>query len=152
MRPHLLAIAGPLKGSIFHLDTDEVAFGRHLTDLAAAYDLTLSRRHFSILREGEKFAVRDLGSRNGTFVNGESVLVSVLKEGDVIEAGYSKFLFLLRSGDEVVEPGIVLLSLSDPVWVSGSLNDEGYESGGQNPRRDGGAPYPGKLSNYLGII
>ena len=55
-------------------------------------DIGLSRRHCSIREDGGRLVVEDLGSRNGTFVNGERIVRRVLKPGDEIEIGESRVL------------------------------------------------------------
>jgi predicted Zn-ribbon and HTH transcriptional regulator len=55
-------------------------------------DIGLSRRHCAIGDEGGRLYVEDLGSRNGTFVNGERVVRRTLKPGDEIEIGDSRIL------------------------------------------------------------
>ena len=53
-----------------------------------------SRKHCEVLARGDRFAVRDLGSRNGTFVNGERVEAErALNAGDQIELGSSTITF-----------------------------------------------------------
>jgi len=47
----------------------------------------VSRRHAELNRQGPLFAIRDLGSTNGTFVNGRRVAQSALSEGDVLRLG-----------------------------------------------------------------
>lgn len=67
--------------------------GREEADIAVM-DPSLSARHFEIhSREGE-FILRDLGSTNGTSLNGEPVIEgSRLQDGDRIEAGKTTFVF-----------------------------------------------------------
>ncbi|MBS7008956.1 DUF6382 domain-containing protein [Anaerostipes sp.] len=56
----------------------------------------VSRRHFQILTDGGSYLIRDLGSRNGTFVNGERVWKeSVLRNGDEIKAGTEQLKFMV---------------------------------------------------------
>jgi len=52
----------------------------------------VSRRHCEIYIEYNKVAVRDLKSRNGTFVNGESIEDTQLKAGDALTIGQVKFI------------------------------------------------------------
>lgn len=56
----------------------------------------VSRRHFQILTEEDSYMIRDLGSKNGTFVNGERVWDEAeLKSGDEIKAGTEQFEFMV---------------------------------------------------------
>ena len=57
-------------------------------------DEGLSRQHFVILREGEDYVIRDLNSRNGTWVDGERVFTEKLHHRASILAGRTRFLFL----------------------------------------------------------
>jgi len=56
-------------------------------------DEGLSRRHFMIAREGEEYLVRDLSSRNGTWVHGHRAAVARLRHNDCILAGNTLFRF-----------------------------------------------------------
>ena len=68
----------------------------------AVADAALSRRHCSIANEGGRLVVEDLGSRNGTFVNGERVVRRHLRPGDEVEIGASRVIVRApRSGERV---------------------------------------------------
>ena len=56
-------------------------------------DVNVSREHAEIVREGEGWAIADLDSTNGTFVNGERVQRAVLKDGDIIEVGATRLTY-----------------------------------------------------------
>jgi Nif-specific regulatory protein len=91
----LVAIAGPLKGSTFALAGEEVAIGRDLACRIAIGDGSVSRRHSRVLPDADgRWVVSDLGSRNGTFVNGVPVTDRALRHGDQIGIGTSLFVFL----------------------------------------------------------
>ncbi len=60
-------------------------------------DEGLSRRHFLIARDGQDYILKDLNSRNGTWVDGHRVFAERLRHYDHILAGHTRFLF--------VEPG-----------------------------------------------
>lgn len=62
-------------------------------DYAIAEDTYLSGAHFSVEWSGESCVVRDLGSSNGTFLNGTRMSEGLLQNGDVITAGQSSFAF-----------------------------------------------------------
>jgi DNA-binding NtrC family response regulator len=55
---------------------------------------TMSRNHFAIVREGERYLLRDLGSTNGTFLDGSHVREAYLKAGALIEAGDVRLRFV----------------------------------------------------------
>ena len=60
----------------------------------------VSRRHALIERDGDRFIINDLESRNGTFVNDLPVKRCELHHGDRVQIGESQFFFLLEEGDE----------------------------------------------------
>jgi len=66
----LHAIAGPLEGAVFRLPTEDVSVGRLASNQLCVGDPSVSREHCLIRYEKDGFRIRDLGSNNGTFVNG----------------------------------------------------------------------------------
>jgi pSer/pThr/pTyr-binding forkhead associated (FHA) protein len=56
-------------------------------------DPKLSRRHFAIERDGERWMLTDLDSSNGTYVNGRRMDTIELRDGMMIEAGNAKVIF-----------------------------------------------------------
>ena len=101
MNPRLLAVSGPLRQTIFSISAAETTLGRDSSNALAISDTSLSRRHCLIVREHDHYRIRDLESRNGTFVNGIPTTEGILQHGDQISAGDSVFLFLLREGAEL---------------------------------------------------
>jgi len=59
-------------------------------------DVTVSRRHAELLREGDTFTIRDLGSLNGTYVNRQRIETVTLSEDDEVQIGKYRLTFLLR--------------------------------------------------------
>ena len=101
-RPCLVVIASPLAGAIgrvHHLDADEMVLGRDRAVGIALDDTGVSRRHARLDRQaGGGYAITDLGSLNGTFVNGLRVRTAPLGEGDRVQIGTGTVLrFSLRS-------------------------------------------------------
>ena len=94
MNPRLVAFCGPLKDSTFVLPAGEVPVGRDSSNLLCVSDLSVSRRHCVFNRTDDAVTVGDLGSRNGTLVNGVPVRETGLKHGDQVTIGDSVFLFL----------------------------------------------------------
>jgi Nif-specific regulatory protein len=66
----------------------------------AISDLSLSRRHCVLARESDEYTLRDLDSRNGTFVNGRAISEKQLNHGDQISVGESVLVFLLKEDPE----------------------------------------------------
>jgi hypothetical protein len=83
-------ISGKYQGGAYPLrDGREVTVGRSPElDLVLAEDL-VSRRHARIAARGDEVVIEDLGSTNGTFVNGQKVKLARLSEGDRILVGGS---------------------------------------------------------------
>jgi len=59
-------------------------------------DVTVSRRHAELTREGETFSIRDLGSLNGTYVNRKRIESVVLEDDDEVQIGKYRLTFLQR--------------------------------------------------------
>ncbi len=79
-------------GKVYRLDTGECLLGRRLDCHICIPDQRISRRHARIRREGDGYALEDLGSCNGTFVNGRRIQgSSKLRHGDEVEIGASRF-------------------------------------------------------------
>jgi|YNPBryantNP2012_1023418.scaffolds.fasta_scaffold02377_8 pSer/pThr/pTyr-binding forkhead associated (FHA) protein len=79
---------GPKTGETFVLDKDVIALGRAPTNDIVIAEPQVSRQHARIVRQGDVLVLEDLGSTNGTFVNGiRLVSPHVLVGGDVIALG-----------------------------------------------------------------
>jgi len=100
LNPRLVGIGGPLKGTAFSLSPGEVSIGRDSSNQLWAPDPALSRRHCLVVATGEQVSIRDLGSRNGTLVNGVPVEQQQMRHGDQIYIGDSVLLFLLNKDGE----------------------------------------------------
>jgi pSer/pThr/pTyr-binding forkhead associated (FHA) protein len=91
-RPRLALrfISGKYQGGEFPLiDGQEIVIGRSSDLDMVLVEEMVSRRHARILLEDSVISIEDLGSTNGTFVNGEKIQRGVLKEGDRILIGTS---------------------------------------------------------------
>ena len=95
----LVVKRGPNAGSKFLLDKDVTSAGRHPSSDIFLDDITVSRRHAEVLREGARFLVKDTGSLNGTYVNRERVDVAELVSGDELQIGKFKLMFFTAGGD-----------------------------------------------------
>ncbi|WP_426560413.1 FHA domain-containing protein [Angustibacter sp. McL0619] len=89
---------GPNAGARFLLDGDSTTVGRHPSSDIFLDDVTVSRRHAEFLREGATFSVRDVGSLNGTYVNGQRIDSSPLATGDEVQVGKFRLIVMLGEG------------------------------------------------------
>src|SRR5580704_9041952 len=89
----LEAVSGPVLGRRIEVRGGSIVrFGRTgKSDYAIAEDGYLSSLHFSVECDGTQCRVRDMGSSNGTFVNGSRITDQVVTEGDSVAAGESAF-------------------------------------------------------------
>ena len=90
----LVVRRGPNAGSRFLLDMDVTTAGRHPESDIFLDDVTVSRRHAEFRREQGAFTVHDVGSLNGTYVNRERVEAAVLANGDEVQIGKFRLVFL----------------------------------------------------------
>jgi Nif-specific regulatory protein len=93
MGARLIAVAGPLLKMEFPLDDEATVIGRDVAATVCVKSRSASRRHCAVRREGDQYFIRDLGSRNGTLVNGLPVTECVLHHGDQIAVSDSLFVF-----------------------------------------------------------
>ena len=90
----LVVKRGPNAGSRFALEDDVVHVGRHPDSDIFLDDITVSRRHAEFVRQGSGVVVRDVGSLNGTYVNRERIEEVPLNNGDEVQIGKFKLVFL----------------------------------------------------------
>ena len=102
--PRLVAVRGPVKGSVFALPEGEFSVGRHASNSLCLEETAVSRRHFLIQRAGSCCTIKDLESRNGTFVNGTPITEQPLSQGDEIRIGGSIFCYLVDPDRQVAPP------------------------------------------------
>lgn len=90
----LVVVRGPAPGTRFLLDREVTTIGRHPDADLFLDDVTVSRNHVELRREGDRVELRDLGSLNGTYVGQERVDVHELSTGDEIQVGRFRLMFL----------------------------------------------------------
>jgi Nif-specific regulatory protein len=120
----LVAVRGPLKGSIYALPEGDFSVGRHATNSLSLEDQAVSRKHCLFTRTGRQCAVKDLESRNGTFVNGTPVSEHALEQGDEVRIGGSVFCYLVDR-DRAARTGASdlrtkQLQVTDSIYLSSS--------------------------------
>jgi hypothetical protein len=105
----LLVQQGPRTGQVFDLDKPVVTIGREASSDIVLEDPQVSRRHARLTLQGASYFVEDLGSTNGTFVNGRRVMSPTpLSPGDKLGLGDTVVMEVqggLGAGETVVGRG-----------------------------------------------
>jgi len=86
-RSVLEIIQGPDSGRTFILEGNEYHMGRHAQCEIVLNDAEVSRRHLKISQAGDDWIVDDLGSTNGTWLNGQRITKQKISPGDRVEIG-----------------------------------------------------------------
>jgi hypothetical protein len=80
--------SGPALGKVYTLEAPDISIGRDNTNMVVINDGEVSRRHARVELRGSAYVIQDLGSTNGTFVNGTRVSgTQVLNPGDMVSLG-----------------------------------------------------------------
>jgi hypothetical protein len=90
---------GPSAGTSFSLDKAKTTIGRHPGSDIFLDDVTVSRRHGEIVREGDDFVITDVGSLNGSYLNHDRVDFAVLSSGDEVQIGKYRLLIIVVPKD-----------------------------------------------------
>jgi pSer/pThr/pTyr-binding forkhead associated (FHA) protein len=105
--PTLIVVRGGMAGEEYALDREKLVLGRGPGVDLAFDDTEMSSQHAAVEFAGEGFRLCDLGSTNGTFVNGKPVQAKDLVSGDRIELG--RHLLQLRLEERPREPKVHLV-------------------------------------------
>jgi pSer/pThr/pTyr-binding forkhead associated (FHA) protein len=90
----LLVQRGPDAGARFLLDSDVVTVGRHPDSDIFLDDISVSRRHATFTRSAAGYAIADLGSLNGSYVNRDRIDSEVtLSGGDEVQIGKYRLIY-----------------------------------------------------------
>jgi len=87
---------GGRAGETFHPMGDRTTIGRSPDCEVFLDDVTVSRKHAVLVREGDRFQVEDLSSLNGTFLNRKRIEKSAVEDGDELQIGKYRLTFLQR--------------------------------------------------------
>jgi len=127
--PILVVQEGQLAGKRWPLNRSELTIGRGEDCDIVLPDRQVSRHHFRVVRDDDGYNVEDLGSKNGTYINGAPVRGSMqLQDGDEIQVALSvRLLFvgaeatlpLTQEMLRVAQPGLRLNKSQRQVWVNG---------------------------------
>ncbi|NTU85750.1 MAG: FHA domain-containing protein, partial [Chloroflexales bacterium] len=93
MSPQIVALRGPLAGQSFPLAGAPLTFGRTPDNTVVIASPLASRRHAEVRLEAGAYTLYDLGSSNGTRLNGQPASAQRLSPGDIFEIGDEAFRF-----------------------------------------------------------
>jgi pSer/pThr/pTyr-binding forkhead associated (FHA) protein len=100
-------ISGKYQGGEFPLVPEKTVFVGRSSDLdMVLVEDMVSRKHAGIHVQGEQVWIEDLGSTNGTFVNGEKIKRARLKEGDRVLIGTSILKLVATDASSTREPNL----------------------------------------------
>ena len=148
-------IGGNDRGEQHELDRPESRIGRGTDQDVVLADIAVSRRHVTILAEGPRFRLKDLGSGNGSLVNGQRVDSVILNDGDQIEIGNTLMRFdhaasrPVSAGVRPVAPPPPVAQLAPPAPSAAGLAG-GYSNSPSSlgPPNAYGAPPPAYPHGY----
>ncbi len=103
--------SGPTPGKVFPVDGTEFTIGRDTSNGISINDAEISRKHAKMELRGSAYVIQDLGSTNGTFVNGNRISgVQVLNPNDLVSFGENIILMY----ELVADPNATMLSTKAP--------------------------------------
>ena len=88
-------VKGPNIGDEFYIEKDEFIIGRSPESDVLLDDITVSRKHALLKKDGNDYRLHDAGSLNGSYLNGNIVEEAILSNGDRIQIG--KYIFIYFS-------------------------------------------------------
>jgi len=89
----LIGMSSTVKGRKYELTNDETFIGRNTQNQISIEDTSISGRHCSIVRHEHRYTLIDLGSTNGTRLNGAGITKSGLRPKDILQVGNVELMF-----------------------------------------------------------
>ena len=103
--PVLSIVKGPQVGASFELEGPEISLGRDPNSSIFLNDMTVSRSHAKIVVNGKGAMVEDLGSLNGTWVDGAIVNAAPLHDGSTLQIGTFTLVYHEKQPKARIETG-----------------------------------------------
>jgi pSer/pThr/pTyr-binding forkhead associated (FHA) protein len=126
--PKVVIVEGPGTGTEFELE-DAAILGRLDSNDIPVQDRKASREHAKIYKQGRQFAIVDLNSSNGTYVNDEQITKRMLKTGDEIGIGTVRLRFEDPEGEAARKEALVRRPTLDEDFANRAATE--------SPRKDG---------------
>ncbi len=123
--------SGPEPGKTFPLEREELFMGRDLANDITISDPEVSRRHARFIMQEENILLEDLGSTNGTFLNGERISTpQQLRPGDVVTLGENIVLVFEKSQYDP-DATVVSSAAAKPVQTAAQPRQRSYQQPAQ---------------------
>ena len=163
----LVMRAGPNPGKAFTLSKSEIVIGRDVSSDVIVNTAEVSRRHARLYLDGGVYIVEDLGSTNGTFINGKRLTNPVpLHSGDIIMLGEAATFVYETSqydpnatmispagGDATIASSVPPAAVPQKLTPSPARSYSGQvPAGPAAPQAQGGIPYPQPVPKKRGNI
>lgn len=133
--------SGPTVGKAFTLDKNEMFLGRDLSNDLVINDPEISRRHARLFLQGNGYILEDLGSTNGTFVNGQRLMgPNILRPGDVITFG--ERMSLVYETSDFDQDATVVSPAARPTYGGSEPAPQVYPPSQQSAYNPPAAAYP----------
>lgn len=100
----LVVVDGPNRGKKVSLNKNLIKIGKRESNDLVVIDKTVSRNHLEIEYSSDSFLLKDLGSTNGTYLNGSRVKEAYLLPGDLIKVGNTTIEFVSFDEKVKIEP------------------------------------------------
>ncbi len=97
--PVMVGISVDYKGKAFDLEDDEISVGRTDENVITLNNSSISGSHCKLTKQGPNYLLTDLGSTNGTRVNGQPITETVLQDRDIIHFGSLEFVYADQKPD-----------------------------------------------------
>ncbi|MCL4252871.1 MAG: FHA domain-containing protein [Anaerolineae bacterium] len=137
----LIVRRGPQPNQVFELTKDAITLGRDITNDITINDPEVSRHHLRITRGADGYTIEDLGSTNGTFINGQRLTGSrAMNRGDMI--GLGETVTLTYDVMRPQQPGV------PPQYSQPQQPPQNQYSQSQQPPQNQYAPPPQQPPQY----
>ncbi len=149
--PRLVLLSEGFAGRSYELKVETTTVGRVSDNAFEIPEASVSSHHAEIILRGNDIVIRDLGSTNGTFINGEKITEAVLKPGQTLRFGTIDLKLDSGDGAPVAAPAGGAAAPAAPKKPKQSLDQTVIIPQGVKLDELGGAGGPPNLGNTTGF-
>lgn len=149
--PRLVLLSEGFSGRSYELKVEKTTVGRVSDNAFEIPEASVSSHHAEIILRGNDVVIRDLGSTNGTFINGEKITEAVLKPGQTLRFGTIDLKLDSGDGGAVQAPSGLAGASTAPKKPKQSLDQTVVIPQGVKLDELGGSGGPPNLGNTTGF-